>query len=146
MNFLYIVFKRGFFVEFDFILFYNASMKNKNIEECLNKLSASKFRASFHLKKDDKLYYEKKGKDVIRSHAIDFVVQRLSPSFPKNDGKQTPMHGHPVFVAQHATATCCRGCFEKWYGTKRGVAMSKEEIDFAVNLIMAWIEREMKNQ
>ncbi len=27
---------------------------------------------------------------------------------PRNDGKQTPFRGHPVFTAQHATATCCR--------------------------------------
>jgi len=46
----------------------------------------------------------------IEQHARDFVNECLAPELPKNDGKQTPMKNHPVFIAQHATATCCRKC------------------------------------
>ena len=56
---------------------------------------------------------KEKGLDVIREHARDFIAKREVPAMIPNDGKQTPMRGHPVFVAQHATATCCRGCLEK---------------------------------
>ncbi len=30
------------------------------------------------------------------------------------------MKGHPVFVAQHATATCCRECIRKWHKNTTG--------------------------
>ena len=80
-------------------------MDNKDI---FTGLSKSKFRSSFHLSKRDFDYIKSKGIDKVRSHAIDFIIKRLAPMNPINDGKQTPMHGHPVFVAQHATATCCR--------------------------------------
>ena len=71
----------------------------QTIEEALNKLEKSKFRSSFHLTKKEKAYLEEKGMDVMHSHAKDFVRQKLAPAEPLNDGKQTPMHGHPVFKA-----------------------------------------------
>ncbi len=63
-----------------------------------------------------------KGPEIIDRHAADFIRQRLAPAAPINDGKQTPMRGHPVFIAQHATATCCRGCLEKWHAIPHGRA------------------------
>jgi hypothetical protein len=50
------------------------------------------------------------------------------------------MKGHPVFIAQHATATCCRGCIQKWHGIKKGKELSDQEIQFLIELIMGWIE------
>ncbi len=121
---------------------YNCGMKN--IDVCLENLSKSKFRASFHLKKTDKDYVTSKSLEKIKSHAYDFIEKKLAPENPLNDGKQTAMRGHPVFIAQHATATCCRGCFEKWWHIPKNRKLTREEVDFAVELIMAWIEREMK--
>ena len=115
----------------------------KNINDCLIDLKKSKFRASFHLKKKEYDYFAQKGYDNIKSHAFDFITKKLAPAEPLNDGKQTPMHGHPVFIAQHATATCCRGCFEKWYHVPKHQPLTSAEIDFAVNLIMAWIEQDI---
>lgn len=86
----------------------------QTIEQALLKLEKSKFRSSFKLKEKDREYVKNKGMDTVRSHARDFVRDRLAPSFIANDGKQTPMRGHPVFIAQHATACCCRGCLNKW--------------------------------
>ena len=85
------------------------------IEETFIRLNKSTFRAKFHLSEKDKKYINEKGIDEIRKHASDFVAKRLAPAFIANDGKQTPMRGHPVFVAQHACACCCRGCLNKWY-------------------------------
>ena len=86
---------------------------NQNIIKMLLKLESSKFRSSFHLKKCDFEYIDKKGIDKIVSHAYDFIEKRLSSDIISNDGKQTPMRGHPVFIAQHATATCCRGLMQQ---------------------------------
>ena len=80
---------------------------------------------------------------TITSHAYDFINKRLAPHFIPNDGKQTPMHGHPVFIAQHATATCCRSCLYKWHKIPLGKALTKKEIDYVVKVIMKWIVREM---
>ena len=108
-----------------------------NIEDSLSK---SKFRSSFKLSDKDKKYISDKGIDTIRSHAYDFITKRLAPKYIPNDGKQTPMRGHPVFIAQHATATCCRGCLYKWHHIDKNKELSGEEIDYIVKFIMKWIE------
>ena len=113
------------------------------IEEALKKLNKSSFRSSFHLSEKDKAYVREKGIKAVRHHAEDFVRLRLSPAEIPNDGKQTPMRGHPVFKAQHACACCCRGCLYKWYKVKRGMALSAVQQQKIVDLLMAWIEKEM---
>ena len=112
------------------------------IEEALDKLNKSKFRSKFHLSKKDIEYINEKGIDAIRQHAFDFISKRLAPAIIPNDGEQTPMRGHPVFIAQHACACCCRGCLNKWYKVQRGTALTPVQQEKIVNLIMAWIERE----
>ena len=114
----------------------------QNIEQALEKLERSKFRSSFRLTKKEKEYLEEKGPETIRRHAEDFVRQKLSPAEPLNDGKQTPMHGHPVFKAMHATACCCRGCLNKWYKVPLRRELTGSEQQRIVNLLMAWIEKE----
>ena len=115
-----------------------------NINEALEKLKKSKFRSRFHLTKKDIEYVNEKGLDTIRAHARDFVSKRLAPAIIPNDGEQTPMRGHPVFIAQHACACCCRGCLEKWYNVKKGAQLTDIQQEKIVNLLMCWIEAEMK--
>ena len=107
--------------------------------QTLASLKKSKFRSKFKLTEKDRKYIQNKGIDTIRQHAIDFIKTRIAPQNPKNDGKQTPMKGHPVFIAQHATATCCRGCIQKWHGIKKGRVLNDQEIEFVVDLVMGWI-------
>ena len=116
----------------------------KSIEETSNSLAKSKFRSSFHLSKKDKEYVKEKGMDVLESHARDFVRNRLSDENPVNDGKQTPMSGHPVFKAMHGTACCCRGCLNKWYKVPVGVRLNDMQQEKIVKLLMSWIDRQMK--
>ncbi len=108
--------------------------------EVLNKLKLSKFRSSFKLKEKDINYIKKNGMDKIKEHAYDFINKRLAPEIINNDGRQTPMKGHPVFIAQHATATCCRSCLYKWHKINKDKKLNKEEIDYIVNIIMLWIK------
>ncbi len=115
----------------------------QTIDQALDKLQNSKFRASFHLSEKEKEYAIDKGRDVIESHCYDFIRNRLAPAFPKNDGHQTPMKGHPVFVAQHACACCCRGCLHTWYRVQEGVALDEVQVRKIVNLIMAFLDREV---
>ena len=116
--------------------------KMNQIENILNQLARSKFRNSFHLKEKDKEYIREKGMVVIERHAYDFINQRLKIHL-SNDGKQTPMKGHPVFIAEHATATCCRGCLFKWHRIEPSHELTRKEIDYIVNIILTWIEREI---
>ena len=111
------------------------------MEEILYRLSLSKFRSSFHLTKYMKEYIDEKGLNVIEKHAYDFINTRLRPSYIKNDGKQTPMKGHPVFIAQHACACCCRGCLEKWHHIEKGRELTDKEVDYIVKLLMEWIKK-----
>lgn len=116
----------------------------QTINQALERLSHSKFRASFHLSKQDLAYIEAKGIDTIRSHAVDFVRSKLAPAEPLNDGKQTPMHGHPVFKAMHATACCCRGCLNKWYKVPLHRALTETEQDAIVRILMTWIAYQLR--
>lgn len=110
-----------------------------------NRLEKSKFRSSFHLREKDILYIDKVGFKKIEEHAYDFITKRLGPKAISNDGKQTPMKGHPVFIAEHATATCCRGCLFKWHRILKEKELSKEEVDYIVNVIMYYIKNEYNN-
>ena len=121
---------------------YNLIMND--IDIMLYKLSKSKFRSSFHLNNKMKEYVNNKGIDVIKEHAYKFVMERLASDEIKNDGKQTPMRGHPVFIAQHACACCCRGCLEKWHHIPNGRKLTEDEVEYIVDLLMKWIMKEMK--
>lgn len=118
----------------------------QTVDEALAKLQKSKFRSGFHLDEKNVKYIDEKWLDVIRSHAADFVAKRLAPAEIPNDGRQTPMRGHPVFVAQHACACCCRGCLNKWYRVPQGRALTESEQRRIVNLLMAWIEKEYRSK
>ena len=107
------------------------------------RLGKSTFRSRFHLSEADRKHIAEKGMDVIRRHCEDFVRIRLAPANPPNDGKQTPMRGHPVFKAQHACACCCRGCLAKWWHVPQGVEIPAERQKGIVDFLMAWIEREL---
>lgn len=110
------------------------------------RLAQSNFRSRFHLTERDYSYIQKKGVSLIRQHAYDFVEKRLAPAVILNDGSQTPMKGHPVFVAQHATATCCRSCLEKWHGIKKNQVLTKAQKEYIVHIIMKWIQREISSK
>ena len=76
--------------------------KDEWYKQLFERLGNSKFRSSFHLKQKDIDYINEKGLDTIRQHAKDFIAKREAPAYIANDGKQTPMCGHPVFIAQHS--------------------------------------------
>lgn len=113
-------------------------------DELFARLSKSNFRSRFHLTEKDRSYIKEKGWDTIRRHAADFVQKRLSPParLLKNDGKQTPMRGHPVFVAQHACACCCRQCLYKWHHIDPDHWLTETEQAEIVNILMSWLKRE----
>lgn len=117
-----------------------------NYESILIKLSKSKFRSSFHLNNKMTNYVKTNGIEKIKKDSYFFVEHRLKPSNPKNDGKQTPMKQvHPVFIAQHACACCCRGCLEKWHHIPKGRVLKDNEIDYIVELLIRWINKEINN-
>ena len=113
--------------------------------DLFRRLAQSSFRSKFKLTQADCAYIEAKGPETIKSHAADFIATRIAPADPRNDGKQTPMRGHPVFKAQHATATCCRGCIAKLHGIEKGRELSPAEQQYLVGVIMAWLDRQIKN-
>ncbi len=106
------------------------------------RLSRSKFRSGFALSSKEQQYLRDRGTDVVLTHARTFVELRLAPAIPQNDGKQTPMRGHPAFVAQHATATCCRRCLAKWHGIPLASPLTREQIDRVVAIIGEWLQRQ----
>ena len=117
--------------------------EDRYIDKLFTRISYSKFRSSFHLREQERNYYLSQGEEVIRRHAMDFISKKLAPAEPENDGKQTPMKGHPVFIAQHATACCCRGCLHKWHHVPEHRPLSESEQQYIVKILMCWIKNEM---
>ena len=111
----------------------------RDIDEIFAALGRSKFRSRFRLGKKDAAYLQQKGMDVICEHARDLVRSRLADANPANDGKQTPMRNHPVFIAQHATGTCCRKCLSKWHNIPMGKPLSNGQIEYIVEIIKRWL-------
>ena len=134
--------KRNFFKRSSEVLM----TKDEWYRQLFERLDNSKFRSSFHLKQKDIDYINEKGLDTIRQHAKDFIAKREAPAYIANDGKQTPMRGHPVFIAQHATATCCRECIRKWHKMQPGKELSQVQQDYLVDVIMTWIQKEIERQ
>jgi hypothetical protein len=114
-----------------------------SIDAKFEALARQPFRAKFHLRGRDAATVELRGMDVVRRHAGELLAQRLAPAAPHKDGKQTPYRGHPVFVAQHATATCCRRCLERWHGIPKGRELTPAEQAYAVEVICRWIESDL---
>jgi hypothetical protein len=110
-----------------------------NWSELRARLARSRFRSRFRLSESDRALIAREGWETIAGHSRKIVRERLAPAVPRNDGRQTPMRGHPVFIAQHATATCCRGCLAKWHGIPAGRPLTDEEVEFVVSVHIAWL-------
>ena len=120
-------------------------MDLQNIQNQLNtEFAKSETRIIFWFDDKDIDYINEKGLERIRQLAEDFISKREAPAYIANDGKQTPMHGHPVFIAQHATATCCRECIRKWHKMQPGKELSQVQQEYLVDVIMTWIQKEME--
>jgi predicted Fe-S protein YdhL (DUF1289 family) len=113
-----------------------------DVQEVLSRLNHSPFRSRIRLCGKELDYLRRKGLSEVLKHAAEFIEKRLASASPENDGKQTPGHNHPVFVAQHATATCCRGCLQKWHQIPKGKELTPEEQQYVVEVIHSWLLRQ----
>ena len=123
---------------------YGANAPDTKMEALFARFARSEFRSRFRLDQKDREYIREKGMGTIRRPAEEIVTKRLAQAVIRNDGKQTPMRGHPVFLAQHGTGTCCRGCLEKWHGIPGGRDLTEEEKSYVVDVIMEWIRRQVR--
>lgn len=119
----------------------------QNIDDSKWKDLKKKLARSKHIVKPvmgdpEKEYVHSRGLDILRLHATDFVKKRIAPAVPKNDGRQTPLKGHPVFIAQHATGTSDRSKLEKFHGIKNGIELTEKEIAYIVGVILRWIQEQ----
>ena len=115
---------------------------SRNLDDIFAALSGSPFRRRFSLRSKELEYLRAKGLPTVMEHAADFIEKRLAPAAPANDGKQTPMRHHPVFIAQHATATCCRGCLQKWHAIPKGRELTVAEKQHILAVIKEWLTRQ----
>ncbi|HEX6910429.1 MAG TPA: DUF4186 domain-containing protein [Longimicrobium sp.] len=111
----------------------------RDSDDLFQALRQSAFRRRQTLNAADLAYLRGRGMPTVRRHADEMIAARLAPADPPNDGKQTPMRGHPVFVAQHATGTCCRGCLARWHRIPKGRALTDEERAYVVSVLERWL-------
>ena len=112
---------------------------NRDLDEVFDRLARSSFRRRFRLRAAEMDYLDRRGLDTVMAHGEKFIEERLAPADPANDGKQTPMRNHPIFIAQHATATCCRGCLEKWHGIPKGHALTADQKAYILSVLRQWL-------
>jgi predicted Fe-S protein YdhL (DUF1289 family) len=120
------------------------NVTERDLNKLFSALAESSFRRRFRLRGRELEYLRRKGLPTVLEHAADFIEKRLAPAAPANDGRQTPMRHHPVFIAQHATATCCRGCLQKWHAIPKGRVLETAEKRYILQVIETWLEREEK--
>jgi hypothetical protein len=109
------------------------------LDEAFRTLASSAFRRKFRLQGRERAYLQTWGLPHVMKQARELIAKRVAPADIPNDGRQTPWRNHPVFVAQHATATCCRGCLEKTYGIAKGHALTDEELAHVLAAIERWL-------
>lgn len=119
------------------------SSSDPDLDAILSRLLTSDFRRRFYLYAKERTYLQHKGLDAVMQHGAEFIAKRLAPALPPRDGKQTPWRGHPVFIAQHATGTCCRGCLERWHSIAKGQALTPEHQRYVLAVIRHWLQREL---
>jgi predicted Fe-S protein YdhL (DUF1289 family) len=115
----------------------------RSLDDVFPALATSAFRRRFHLGPRERDYIETHGVPNVMVQAEELIARRLAPADPPNDGRQTPFRGHPVFVAQHATATCCRGCLAKWHDILRGAALTDEQQAHVIATLERWLRAEL---
>ncbi|ASC72577.1 hypothetical protein XM38_035350 [Halomicronema hongdechloris C2206] len=113
-----------------------------NLDAVFERLQRSEFRRRFRLLEREREYLQRQGVATILQHGADFIEQRLAPAHPSRDGRQTPWRGHPVFIAQHATGTCCRRCLSRWHGIPPGQALTSTQQQYILRVIEAWLRRQ----
>lgn len=111
----------------------------RDLDELFEALGRSKFRRRCRLGPKEQAYLQDKTLPVVLEHGREFIAGRLAPAEPHNDGRQTPIRGHPVFIAQHATATCCRGCLAKWHYIPEGKPLTDEQVGYVLEVIERWL-------
>ncbi|WP_244816258.1 DUF4186 domain-containing protein [Caballeronia sp. Lep1P3] len=111
----------------------------RDLDAVFDALAKSAFRRRFALGAREARYMRERGVETVIAQAHELIARRLAPQAPLNDGKQTPFRGHPVFIAQHATATCCRSCLAKWHGIAAGRALDGAERQHVVDAIERWL-------
>lgn len=110
-----------------------------DLDELFARLSRSSFRRKFRLFERERAYLERWGLSKVMKDGRLLILERLAPAHPRNDGRQTPWRNHPIFIAQHATATCCRGCLEKWHGIGRGRTLDVSQVDYVLAVLRQWL-------
>lgn len=113
----------------------------RELDALFRDLDRSTFRSRFRLDRAAQRYVAERTLTVVLRQGWAIIDRRLAPAQPENDGRQTPMRGHPIFVAQHATATCCRGCLRKWHQIEPGRPLSDQEVAYVLRVIERWLRQ-----
>ena len=122
--------------------FFVIILPMNNIDQLFSRLAKSKFRSRFKLTPKGLAYFRRRGMNQILAQATNFITQRLAPANPPNEGRQTPMKNHPVFIAQHATATCCRQCLQKWHNIPKNKPLTEDQITYITRVIEHWLRNQ----
>lgn len=80
-----------------------------------------------------------KTKEELFNDAMQIIGEKIKIK-PKNDWYQTPYHGHPVYIAMHATASCCRICLGQWYNISERGTLTIVQMKYIADILLKWID------
>jgi hypothetical protein len=84
-------------------------------------------------------YAKRKGKLGLIETAEHFLRKYIAKPADAFSSISTSMDGNPIHYAQHATATCCRRCIEKWHGIPPDRYLQEDEILYFLRLVQLFI-------
>ncbi len=85
---------------------------------------------------------KKRGRKALRARAKLIIKQKIGhPIKTYFDKICTPKKGNEIIhYGQHATATCCRICLERWHNISQISDLTEDQIDYCAGLIELFIE------
>jgi hypothetical protein len=111
----------------------------RDLDDAFAELARTPFRRRFTLNGRELVYLERKGMNTVLREGDKFMETRLAPAEPRNDGRRTPWRNHPIFIAQHATGTCCRGCLQRVHWIEKGRELTADERRHIIDVWRRWL-------
>lgn len=90
-------------------------------------------------------YALKKGKIELLKTVEQRIRSSVKAPADAFDGRRTKWEGNPIHYGQHATATCCRKCIERWHDISRDVELTEKQIKYFTHLVVMFLEERFPN-
>ncbi|WP_372655987.1 DUF4186 family protein [Halobacteriovorax sp.] len=122
----------------------NHASENIYFTDIFRRLGCSKVCCKFKLKDEQWEYLAKRGFDTILLEGRSLIVKIFNEDSLSHSCKVAPVQTHPIYIALHATGTCCRSSLEKWHKIPKSKELKEKDIFYILLVVKEWIIRQEK--